>query len=38
MHNIVDRPIVVDGEIVKSGSKELIDEVDSDGYTQYQGK
>ena len=30
--------IVVDGEIVKSGSKELIDEVDSDGYTQYQGK
>ena len=30
--------IVVDGEIIKSGSKELIDEVDSDGYTQYQGK
>ena len=30
--------IVVDGEIVKSGFKELIDEVDSDGYTQYQGK
>ena len=30
--------IVVDGEIVKSGSKELIEEVDSDGYTQYQGK
>jgi len=30
--------IVVDGKIVKSGSKELIDEVDSDGYTQYQGK
>ena len=30
--------IVVDGEIVKSGSKELIDEVDSGGYTQYQGK
>ena len=30
--------IVVDGEIVKSGSKELIDEVDSDGYTQYKGK
>lgn len=30
--------IVVGGEIVKSGSKELIEEVDSDGYTQYQGK
>ncbi len=30
--------IVVDGKIVKSGFKELIDEVDSDGYTQYQGK
>ena len=30
--------IVVNGEIVKSGSKELIDEVDSDGYTQYQVK
>ena len=30
--------IVVDGEIVKSGFKELIDEVDSDGYTQYQVK
>ncbi|MAE32824.1 MAG: Fe-S cluster assembly ATPase SufC, partial [Actinobacteria bacterium] len=28
----------VNGEIVKSGSKELIDEVDSDGYTQYQVK
>ena len=30
--------IIVDGGIVKSGSKEVIDEVDSDGYTQYQGK
>ena len=30
--------IIVDGGIVKSGSKEVIDEVDSDGYNQYQGK
>ena len=28
--------IVVKGNIVKSGSKELIEEVDSGGYTQYQ--
>ena len=28
--------IVVDGKIVKSGSNELIEEVDSGGYTQYQ--
>ncbi len=28
--------IVVNGEIVKSGSNELIEEVDSGGYTQYQ--
>ncbi len=28
--------IVVNGKIVKSGSNELIEEVDSGGYTQYQ--
>ena len=27
--------IVVNGEIVKTGTKELIEEVDSGGYTQY---
>ena len=27
--------IVVDGKIVKSGSKDLIEEVDKGGYTQY---
>ena len=33
----VDRVhIVVNGNVVKSGSKELIEEVDSGGYTQYQ--
>ena len=33
----VDRVhIVVQGNVVKSGSKELIEEVDSGGYTQYQ--
>ena len=33
----VDRVhIVVKGNVVKSGSKELIEEVDSGGYTQYQ--
>ena len=33
----VDRVhIVVNGNVVKSGSKELIEEVDSSGYTQYQ--
>ena len=33
----VDRVhIVINGNVVKSGSKELIEEVDSGGYTQYQ--
>jgi Fe-S cluster assembly ATPase SufC len=27
--------IVVNGEIAKTGTKELIEEVDSGGYTQY---
>ena len=28
--------VVVDGKIVKSGGNELIEEVDSGGYTQYR--
>ena len=33
----VDRVhIVVQGNVIKSGGQELIEEVDSNGYTQYQ--
>jgi len=28
--------IVVQGNVIKSGGQELIEEVDSNGYTQYQ--